>query len=969
LSQSLSDENTPSIWGLETPVNSMVVQSHYKSESEGWRWPPIFGECYWRYEYPGIVSQQQSVSLSTFQNVMNSLGPVLNIIGVMSSIQDVSEIVTAVSGGTNLPALAVIDIIVDLIDLGFSCLSGDNAKDYTTTTYYNTDLNATSPLPVQYKRVEVIENTGSIGKTVQEFTSSDDYPVWLPAGHNTDFSARQRFAPWAYGLPKLTTVYDVNGNLIKQTKNVYDTTKAKELINEATGKLIAIVSNPSGLPTHFVSCKCSTNQVYSQRSNDWSDTSKYNTPAFYLTASNGDMSVDYYGLYSGRAELDTTYERVFRTTDATQYTQTVTAYSYNNVYNYDVNQVTTIQSNGDINYKNIKYNSDYSSGLLATLFNNNIVSQPVETTTSVQKATGGGLQYLGEQVTEFTTTANGDIKPYRTLEQRFSQPATSLSVYQGPGNSSNPTYKQTQLFTYDASSNLTGMQDEGNHLVSNIYDYNDKYVVASVINADPTLDHSAYTSFETGGLGGWVLNGTSVIQSTSSVTGTNSFVLSAGNSLSATLNTAKPYTLSFWAGNSSVTVSGGVLTKSAPTINGYTYYEYSLTQGSSGVTVSGTTNIDELRLYPQNARMRTVTYDPLIGKTSECDENNRVTYYQYDNLGRLRFVLDEYKNTLKMYEYNNVSAAKQNGCPATYTNHAITEYFTKSNCSAGYAGSSVGYTVPSARYTSAISQADADAQAELDLNTNGPVNANNTGSCSVIYYNTAQSVTVSTQTCGDGYTGGSVTYTVPANRYSSLINVDSANKMAQDELNANAQAYANDPAHAVCTVNNSAVWIADSAAQTQCGSGSQAGHLLALAHDVNPNSPTYNTTQWMDEGVNSACPVQPPSSVTIYMVNYITNNNVQNIAFTNTATNQTYNSGPLYLNQQQGITLPAGVYNITVTWSTFQQSAYWYDILCGYINVYVYVYGYPTVSYYNVPIDGSSCPKIIISDFNEENTD
>lgn len=92
---------------------------------------------------------------------------------------------------------------------------------------------------------------------------------------------------------------------------------------------------------------------------------------------------------------------------------------------------------------------------------------------------------------------------------------------------------------------------EGNHVVTNIYDYNDKYISASVINAEPLVDKPAYTSFETAGYyGGWTLNGTPNPIASSSVTGINSFGLSSSNSLSASLNSAKPYKLSFWANNS-----------------------------------------------------------------------------------------------------------------------------------------------------------------------------------------------------------------------------------------------------------------------------------------------------------------------------------------------------------------------------------------------------------------------------------
>jgi len=151
------------------------------------------------------------------------------------------------------------------------------------------------------------------------------------------------------------------GNMIKQTKNVYDTTKAKELIDQADGKGAYLVSNITGLPSYFVFCKCSVNKSSSQRSTDWSDSSKYNTT--YLKTASADMNVDRYGMYSGREQLDTTYERIFKPNDTTQYTETVTAYSYNNANNFDVNQVTTLQSNGDINYKNIKYSSDYNTGV------------------------------------------------------------------------------------------------------------------------------------------------------------------------------------------------------------------------------------------------------------------------------------------------------------------------------------------------------------------------------------------------------------------------------------------------------------------------------------------------------------------------------------------------------------------------------------------------------------------------------
>ena len=66
---------------------------------------------------------------------------------------------------------------------------------------------------------------------------------------------------------------------------------------------------------------------------------------------------------------------------------------------------------------------------------------------------------------------------------------------------------------------------------------------------------------------------------------------------------------------------------------------------------------------------------------------------------------------------------------ALYYNRAQSGAFTKNNCPAGFTGSTVIYTVPAGAYGSDISQADADAQAQNDVNTNGQSYANAFGTC------------------------------------------------------------------------------------------------------------------------------------------------------------------------------------------------------------------------------------------------
>lgn len=62
--------------------------------------------------------------------------------------------------------------------------------------------------------------------------------------------------------------------------------------------------------------------------------------------------------------------------------------------------------------------------------------------------------------------------------------------------------------------------------------------------------------------------------------------------------------------------------------------------------------LNELRTNLPNAQVYTYTYNPLIGMTSQTDPNGIITYYDYDDFGRLKLVKDHEGSILKSYEYN-----------------------------------------------------------------------------------------------------------------------------------------------------------------------------------------------------------------------------------------------------------------------------------------------------------------------------
>ena len=104
---------------------------------------------------------------------------------------------------------------------------------------------------------------------------------------------------------------------------------------------------------------------------------------------------------------------------------------------------------------------------------------------------------------------------------------------------------------------------------------------------------------------------------------------------------SKVYTVSYWSDSGPYQVSSSNSVKQGLSYNGWQYFEHKVVNPSSQVTISGVGKIDELRMYPKDAQMSTYTYRPLAGISSECDVNNRIVSYTYDNLNRLTLVKDQ----------------------------------------------------------------------------------------------------------------------------------------------------------------------------------------------------------------------------------------------------------------------------------------------------------------------------------------
>jgi hypothetical protein len=347
---------------------------------------------------------------------------------------------------------------------------------------------------------------------------------------------------------------------------------------------------------------------------------------------------------------------------------------------------------------------------------------------------------------------------------------------------------RTHVYAYGTGGAPTEISKENNVHYCYIYDYpvdssaKDNLPVAEVMNAG--LTQVAYTSFEANGKGGWTYSGTPQLNP-ASVTGARCYNLGSGN-ITRTISSGTTYIITFWLKNNTGTASiNGSSATQVVNKNSWTLYTKTVSD-TSALSISGTGKIDELRLYPQGAQMRTMTYRQHIGISSECDINNRITYYDYDGFGRLMLVRDADKRIIKKncYTYNGQTT----NCNV-YGNVIKTGSFSR-NCGYGYITTPVTDTVPANTYY-ATTQTAADNLAQLDIDANGQDYANLHGVCTVGWYNEEKTGTFTKNDCGAGYMGGTSQYTVPAGTYTSSTSQSDANQLAQNDVDANGQNWVN----------------------------------------------------------------------------------------------------------------------------------------------------------------------------------
>ncbi len=333
---------------------------------------------------------------------------------------------------------------------------------------------------------------------------------------------------------------------------------------------------------------------------------------------------------------------------------TVKNFSYGNAAHKQVTGMQSLSSDGKTIIKKYRYPDDYTSASNSSFVQQmklqHIITPVIEEQTLVAGTSGRRL--VQGAFIEYGKFSNA-YKPKVIYQLRTDSPAadTTVSNINSAGQLvlHNAYNAESYLDNYDATGNLLAAHSSGGDSTCYLWDYNPLVPVVKATNADTAA--IAYSSFEADGKGNWTYSGTTI--DTAGITGKKCYNIASGAVSKTRLTASKTYVVSYWTKNTSpYNIPGSIAGYpiKGQFVKGWTYFQHRVT-GVTSISIAGTGSIDELRMFPLGSTMYTYTYDPLVGITTECNENNRIIYYAYDNLGRLKVIKDQEGRILKQMDY------------------------------------------------------------------------------------------------------------------------------------------------------------------------------------------------------------------------------------------------------------------------------------------------------------------------------
>lgn len=360
---------------------------------------------------------------------------------------------------------------------------------------------------------------------------------------------------------------------------------------------------------------------------DWTD---YAT-IYQLLGNNADVLMNVYpATISNFQFLETSTETTFDAVGALQLS-VETTHSYDNQNHLQLTKATRTRSDGHKLVTTYKYPGDYSDGeggtTIAMMKGDDVYmhNSPIEVTISNEEP-GGSQKILSRNITVYDVF-NGKVRPKENVALQKNAPVLpdQLPDYIPSAGYGLAHYRKILSMDYTPEWNLDKVEKTSDLPLSYVWGHKKTLPVAEVKNAIST--EILYEGFEDTSAAGVIDN--------SNLSHTGGKYYSGDYTVSFTLPNTRTYLIEYWY------------------LDATNKWQYiSKTYAGPSMVLSEGSAIDDVRIYPKDAQMKSYTYEPLWGMTSSIDENGQTYRYEYDSFGRLFRVLNEKGSIEKQFTYH-----------------------------------------------------------------------------------------------------------------------------------------------------------------------------------------------------------------------------------------------------------------------------------------------------------------------------
>ncbi|MBK9338825.1 MAG: hypothetical protein IPM98_20735 [Lewinellaceae bacterium] len=406
----------------------------------------------------------------------------------------------------------------------------------------------------------------------------------------------------------------------------------------------------------------------------------YNQPAGTVinnsTYALNPYAIEWYDVISQFVYLKKKIERTYDPNGSANYVETVTDYQYDLPslrHHMPVKSIVTNSDGAQYATRTVyppEYNTSTVSGTTATairdLKDNYIINAPVEIVQTLKKS-GQTEKVTGAQLIKHKNFSGTRILPNELWQLGTTSALSDFiwSTISGDGTFGNDSrYYQTRVLgNYDTNGNLLEWHKTDDQVSSFLYWNGTAAAVAYARNAFPS--EIAYTGFESPGQmsaahnGNWTISGTNTAADWNTATGyyhtgKTGYKVGTAHSITRSGLPSGNYVVSFFYRDGQVKVNGTTI--GAAATSNWQYAETTVNIPGGTATITGAVSaayIDELRLHPADALMRTIAPDNnSLLPLSMSDENSVPTHYEYDKSLRLQVIRDQDRNIVQTYEYN-----------------------------------------------------------------------------------------------------------------------------------------------------------------------------------------------------------------------------------------------------------------------------------------------------------------------------